>query len=359
MPTWSGPSRRRYVEVLQPHQMHVRRAILALLVGSVVAAAVNAMPFQSADGLRLWRGTLLHAHNCYPEDGRWADRIERAIATGSRPLVIEQDLVWDAGRAQPVLSHGAPLSGSEPTLETYFFQRVRPIVERALAEGRRDTWPIIVLHLDFKTNEPEHHRAIWDLLGKYETWLTWAPRLQSDTPQSLRSGPLLVLTEAGAGQEDAFYVRVPVGGKLRIFGAVPPEPSPSTGDREADLRAAASRSLMMLIPSAATNYRRWTNHAWAVVEEGGQAHAGPWSAGDGVRLNSLVSRAHSLGLWIRFYTLNGHAPGTGLGWTASYNFGSLEAVRARWDAAIHAGVDFVATDQYEEFAARLVKSPAI
>ena len=68
-----------------------------------------------------------------------------------------------------------------------------------------------------------------------------------------------------------------------------------------------------------------------------------------------MSRAHALGLWIRFYTLNGHAPDAGLGWTASYNFGSLEAVRPRWDAAIAAGVDFVATDQYEEFAARLVE----
>ena len=36
--------------------------------------------------------------------------------------------------------------------------------------------------------------------------------------------------------------------------------------------------------------------------------------------------------------------------TPSYNFGSLEAVRHRWRAAIAAGVDFVATDQYEEFA---------
>jgi hypothetical protein len=339
--------------------MHVRRPILAFLVlGSAAAAAVNARPFSAADGLSLGRGALLHAHNCYPEDGRWADRIDRAIATGLQPLVLEQDLVWDSSRAQPVLSHGAPLSGSEPTLETHFFQRVRPIIERALAADRRDRWPILVLHLDFKTNEPEHHRAVWNLLGKYEAWLTWAPRLEGDTRQTLRPGPLLVLTETGPGQEDAFYKMVPVGGKLRIFGAVPPEPVPSSGDRDADLRAAASRPLMMLIPSGATNYRRWTNHSWAVVEEGGQARAGAWSAGEGLRLNSLVSRAHALGLWIRFYTLNGHAPDAGLGWTASYNFGSLEAVRRRWDAAIAAGVDFVATDQYEEFAARLARSSA-
>jgi len=328
------------------------------MLGSAAAAAVNAMPFLPADGLSLGRGALLNAHNCYPEDGRWSDRIDRALATGLQPLVIEQDLVWDPSRAQSVLAHGAPLSGSEPTLETHFFERVRPIIERALTEDRRDRWPVLVLHLDFKTNEPAHHRAVWDLLGRYEAWLTWAPRVQGDTPQPWRAGPLLVLTEAGPGQEDAFYGAVPVGGKLRIFGSVPPEPGPSTGDRDADLRAAASRSPMSLIPSGSTNYRRWTNHAWAVVEEGGQAHAGAWSAGDAVRLNRLVSRAHTLGLWIRFYTLNGHDPAAGRGWTASYNFGSLEAVWPRWDAAIAAGVDFVATDQYEEFAARLARSSA-
>ena len=62
-----------------------------------------------------------------------------------------------------------------------------------------------------------------------------------------------------------------------------------------------------------------------------------------------MERAHELGLWVRFYTLNGHPAGAGLGWTESYNFGSIDAVRARWRAAIAAGVDFIATDQYEEF----------
>ena len=37
---------------------------------------------------------LLHAHNAYPEGGRWRDRIDRALATGL-PLVIEQDIAYD------------------------------------------------------------------------------------------------------------------------------------------------------------------------------------------------------------------------------------------------------------------------
>jgi hypothetical protein len=65
-----------------------------------------------------------------------------------------------------------------------------------------------------------------------------------------------------------------------------------------------------------------------------------------------VTRAHDAGLWIRFYTLNGTRPDEpSLGWDPSYNFGSREAVALRWRAAIEAGVDFVATDQYEAFAA--------
>jgi hypothetical protein len=56
-------------------------------------------------------------------------------------------------------------------------------------------------------------------------------------------------------------------------------------------------------------------------------------------------------LWIRFYTLNGHDAAGSQGWHAGYNFGSLAAAQVRWRAARDAGVDFIATDQYEAFAA--------
>ncbi len=261
--------------------------------------------------------------------------MDRALATSSRPIVIEQDLAWDPAGRRPVLSHDDSLTGEEPPLEEHFFTRVRPLIERALAAGQPDRWPLIVLHLDFKTNEPEHHRAVWDLLGKYESWLMWAPQVADQvTPQTLRPGPLLVLTEQGDGQEEMFSTRVPIGSRLRLFGTVPAVPRPSSGDRDADLRAAAHVAPESLIPSRATNYRRWTNHSWAVVEEGGQARSGDWTAGDGARLNAIVSRAHAMGLWLRFYTLNGHQADQGRGWTAGYNFGSIEAVRARWNAAI-------------------------
>ena len=85
------------------------------------------------------------------------------------------------------------------------------------------------------------------------------------------------------------------------------------------------------------------------MEAGGPTKAGPWIDAENQRLKRLVSHAHRRGLWIRFYTLNGYGSGESSGWSADYNFGSREGVQLRWTAAMHAAVDFVATDQYEDF----------
>ena len=74
--------------------------------------------------------------------------------------------------------------------------------------------------------------------------------------------------------------------------------------------------------------------------------------------------AHKNGLWIRFYTLNGASPDADAqnGWELSYDFGSLQRARDRWDAAFQAGVDYIATDQYEELAkvrARFIARPSL
>lgn len=326
--------------------------LLTVTTAALLAAAAPRVPGAEGGlepGTRVW----LHAHNCYPEKGQWSDRIDRALATRTRDIAIEQDVAWlvdpKTGRGRSVVSHDEKPTGGEPTLESYFFDRVRPIVERALADDKRDTWPILVLHLDFKTNEPAHHEAVWQLLGRYESWLTTAERASDParvTP--FRMGPLLVLTENGTGQAATFYDKVPVGGRLRIFGTVPTPAFPSARTAEERASAAFNASPATLIPSGATNYRRWTNFAWNVVELGGQNKAGAWTPEDDARLRAIVSRAHELGLWVRFYTLNGHPAGQGQGWTESYNFGSLDAARDRLNAAIAAGVEFIATDQYEE-----------
>lgn len=126
--------------------------------------------------------------------------------------------------------------------------------------------------------------------------------------------------------------------------------------RQVDKRLVLQQELRLQV--SGDNYRRWVNFPWAVVELGGPEAAGEWTARDAARLRAVVSRAHDLGLWVRFYTLNGHTPGTGLGWTASYNFGSLDAVEPRWRAAIAAGVELIATDQYEELAKLLRLRPS-
>lgn len=300
---------------------------------------------------------LLHAHNCYPEKGRWADRIDRALSTGLTPLVIEQDLALTSrnGTAITVVSHDTELTGTEPTLEDHFFKRVQPMLERALSAKTPRHWPILVLHLDFKTNEPEHHRAVLDLLKRHERFLTTAPRGDLKTIQPLRMGPLLVLTENGPGQE-ASFTDARNGDRLLLFGSAPAPAASRIEDAEQRLRALAAATPEELIAGPATNYRRWVNFSWQVVEDGGQPRAGGWTAADNARLKAIVDRGHALGYLVRFYVLNGHAAGEHQEWTASYNFGSFDAVRRRWQAAIAAGVDLIATDQYEELATLLKSS---
>jgi len=287
---------------------------------------------------------LIDAHNCYPYHGRWADRMNRALAAGL-PVAIEQDLAWytdpTTNRSRSLLSHEEKADGTEPDMREYFFERIRPFMERALREGDRSKWPLIVLNLDFKTDEQAHHRAVWDLLGKYEGWLCTAVRsAHAEQVTPMRAGPLLVLTGEADSQEHDFRDRVGVGGTLRVFGAVRVRSQDPSAMPEA------------FVPGRATDYRRWWNNPWSVVEPDGQPKAGAWTHAKAARLRALVRHAHSRGLWIRFYTLNGHPPELAErnGWEPDYNFGSLERAQVRWKAAIEAAVDFLATDQVEDFA---------
>jgi hypothetical protein len=321
--------------------LYFKGAFLLLLVGICIPSASAQRSF--LPGSR----SVMDAHNCYPYFEWWSDRIDRALSVGT-PLAIEQDPYWysdpQTGRSWSVVAHGAPLTGGEPTLEHYFFDRIRPIIAEALHRGDRHDWPLITLNLDFKTEEPEHLAAVWALLEKYREWLTTAERT-SDLQRvgELDVKPLLVLTGDSDKQAQVFYDRVPLGGRLMVFGAV------HTNTR--DPMAAPN----ILEPEAVSNYRRWWNNPWSVVERGGQAQAGDWTREDERRLRTLVEHAHANGLWIRFYTLDG-ATSEELschGWFRSYNFGSLGAARQRWRAAQKTGVDYIASDQYEELAREL------
>lgn len=298
---------------------------------------------------------VLDAHNCYPYKGAFKDRIDRALATGI-PVGIEQDLAWAidpaTGKGRPVVTHDAKsVTGTEPALRDYFFERVRPIVEKALADNDRARWPIIVLHFDFKSVQPELLHAIWDLLGEYQSWITTAA--QTADPHTLapfEPKPLLVLTEDADEQEEVFSKQVPVGAKLRLFGSAHTKAIPGNPPKEQREHLQATLPPDQLLPVPATNYRRWWNNSWFTVEEGGQHKAGDWTPADDLRLRALVDHAHKLGYWIRFYTLDGFGDGEDQGWGNAYNFGTRQAVTLRWKAAIAAGVNLIASDQYEDLS---------
>jgi hypothetical protein len=233
-------------------------------------------------------------------------------------------------------------------MDQYFFERVRPIVEKALRDGNHSDWPLITLNLDFKDNKPEHLAAVLELLQKYKPWLTTAVKgAQEQDVQPLDVKPILVLTGEPDAQQTVFYDQLKTGDRVLLFGAIHTE----------DKDPAASPDVMD--PTRATNYRRWWNNPWKVVEAGGQPNAGEWTPAKMDRLRALVERAHDNGLWIRFYTLDGatKAELSSNGWFHDYNFGSLDKAKVRWHAAIAAHVDYLASDQYE-LVAREVRQAA-
>jgi hypothetical protein len=65
----------------------MRKMIFAVsLAFTTVAFAQNAPPTPGAR-------TLMLAHNAYPDHGKYADRIGRALASG-QPFVVEEDQPW-------------------------------------------------------------------------------------------------------------------------------------------------------------------------------------------------------------------------------------------------------------------------
>jgi hypothetical protein len=321
--------------------------MLANLRSALWLAGILSVPLAAQFEGMLANKPILDAHNCYPYEGQWANRIDRALSTGT-PVSIEQDIAWYEGRV--VVSHTPKTNGSEPLLTDYFFERVRPIIEKAIKENKPETWPVIILHFDFKDTQAPLLHAVWNVLGRYQDWITTAPK--SADPHKLmplKRRPLLVITEDSDEQEQVFFNELKPGDLLRVFGS-------AHSIRLAEKEAAARNHVLATLPPSEllretpTNYRRWWNNSWYEVEEGGQPKAGEWTAASEARLHALVDYAHQQGFWVRFYTLDGFEPGHGSGWGEAYNFRSRAAVEKRWLAALIAGVNFIAIDQYEDFA---------
>ena len=322
--------------------MKARLVVVSLLLCAAFALFSGDGRASPQENPQPYRRVILDAHNCYPYYEWWFDRIDRALSAGT-PVAIEQDLLWAknprTGKMASVLSHGAPPTGAEPGMREYLFERVRPIVEKALLDGNRGDWPLITLNLDLKSEEPEHLEAIWTLLSDYKDWLTTAARTNDlDKLEPLQIRPILVLTGESEAQKYGFYDAVHLGDRLLVFGAVRTNTDNPTAAPE------------VLAPNPADNYHRWWNNPWRVVEPEGQQNAGTWTAEKESRLTHLVVYAHKRNLWIRFYALDGASKAelSCNGWFRTYNFGSKEAVQTRWAAAVKSGVDYLASDQYEE-----------
>src|SRR5580704_7078429 len=132
------------------------------------------------------------SHNAYPDHGKYTERLDRTIAAGM-PVVVEEDLAWIDGKS--LLIHGAKnVADDDPTLESYFFPKVKPIMEKALNEGNKGNWPLITLYLDIKNDPREHLEAISKVLDHYDAWLTTAVKttdLSKQSPFNLK--PMMVL----------------------------------------------------------------------------------------------------------------------------------------------------------------------
>ena len=295
------------------------------------------------------------AHNAYPDHGKYADRLDRALAAGV-PVTIEIDLAWVD--SQSLIIHGRKnVGGDDPTLETYFFPKVQPLMEKALKKGNRGNWPLITLYLDIKNDPPEHLEAISKVLDKYQDWLTTAVKTDDIAKQSpLSLKPMMVLVEDKQNdiKQQYFYDRIPVGGRIRVFGSATKfdeNPMKLPRERKEDaLEMLAKRDPEQLITQKADNYHRWFGVNWAFIERGGATHAGEWTTAKEERLKEFVDYGHRLGYLVSFYCLNGYSDTENQGWDKDYNFGSLDAARIRWSAVIRAHADFISTDQYETVA---------
>jgi len=320
----------------------------------ILSAAVAANSF--GPGSRI----VILSHNAYPDHGKYADRLDRAIAAGL-PFATEQDLAWIDGRSLEI--HGAKnSSGDDPTLETYFFPKVKPIVEKALKEGNKGNWPLVTLYLDIKNDPPEHLQAILQVLDKYDGWLTTAKKTGDISQSPLELKPMMVLVEDKQNdiKQKFFYDQVPVGGKIRVFGSATKfEENPTQLPKDKKAEAIALLSTFdpeQLAPHKADNYHRWFGVNWTFIEKGGETGAGEWTTAVDQRLKKFIDYGHRMGYFVGVYCLDGYTEAENQGWDKDYNFGSKEKVMPRWQAAAHARPDFIATDQMEEVATVIKKA---
>lgn len=289
----------------------------ALLCGLLGAGCLLAAGYP-----RQW---FLNAHNCYPKEGQGFDRLDRARRAGLS--AFEEDLAWSEARRSTVVSHTTQLTGSEPTLETYFFSPMLPLLRK-----RPPDQPGILLLLDFKSARPEPVKEVRAWLRRHRKLVTACGR-RGDPPQQtpLRWRPLTVLL-TGDPAAIALFERLTPNG----------EPYLAMGNREPVDRE-FHESVAAYFPGPATAFYRVFNFNWQYVELGPNPKAGAFTPAKRARLQAFVKTAHAEGYWLRAWTLNA----TDSFWGPGEDFGSKEALLERWQACLQAGLENIATDEYE------------
>jgi hypothetical protein len=134
-----------------------------------------------------------------------------------------------------------------------------------------------------------------------------------------------------------------VGGKIRVFGSVPkPDPNPGKKlSKQEAIDRMVSVDPEQVTSRRADTYHRWWGVDWAYIEAGGETNGKPWTQEANARLRKWVNDGHRLGYFMSFYCLDGYTADENQGWDKDYNFGSKEAVMARWKAIIAAKPDFI------------------
>ncbi len=139
---------------------------ICVSVGLVLAAASAAKTKDPvAPGARI----QMLAHNAYPDHGKYTDRLDRAIAAGV-PFAVEQDLAWVNSRS--LIIHGKKnVGGDDPTLETYFFPKVQPLMEKAMKLPRERRQEAVAM---LATRDPE--QLVTQKADNYHRWfgVNWA-----------------------------------------------------------------------------------------------------------------------------------------------------------------------------------------
>jgi hypothetical protein len=277
----------------------------------------------------------LSAHNCYPTNGTSTARLEQALALGLDN--IEIDLGWDAARRAVIVGHDAAprANTAHPELISYLV----PALERHWKSPRADGAPT-VLTLDWKTDEPDAVRAVKAFLDAHPDWFTSAPKAE-DSPLTARR--LTVCFTGSDAAKAAYDAMVAPGAPYRAFrdtvygaGGTPLDDVDAYG------------------PPRATAYHRFLTFHWGHVEPGAPARAGAWEPAEASRLKALMASAHRRGFRVRVYCVNGR---TGPPLLSPYRFADEAAAATRWRAAADAGVDWVATDEYDAAAAALRGPP--